>query len=153
MVTATFEYEGNNGLLTLVTHFGHTALIRCEKSNDESFRLGGTAINDVCIYEGIILSLDGPQSIFKAFRNPENTFDGIGWLSPEQWDISDLHCYVTESYSLDMEGKSPQWMITKMPLKDSNHLFVNVDILDGGGNVVRRYRASPFTGEHKCLTL
>ena len=151
MVKATFEYEGNIGLLTLITHFGDTFLISCVKHEDELFRLGGTAINEVSTYEGVILSLDKSESLFKAFRSEENTFQGFGWLSNEQWDTSDLHCYITESYGLDMEGNKPGWMISKSPVKDANYLFVNLDVLDGGGNLVKRYRVSPFTGQHRIM--
>jgi len=57
MVKASFEHEGNSGLLTVVTHFNKTIEIACEKRDDEKFRLGGTAINEVIVYEGLLLRL------------------------------------------------------------------------------------------------
>ena len=154
MAKATFEHEGNSGLLLITTHFGREVEIVCEKRDDEIFRLGGTAINDIAVYEGLVLSLkdDCHFSPFKAFRSEEVSFEDTGLLSDEDWGIADLHCYVTEYYDLDMEGRAPGWFISKKPIRDANHLFVNLDILDGGGNILRRYRVSPFTGEGKWLT-
>ena len=161
MVHATFEHEGNRGVLRMITHFGKSVEIPCIKCTDESFRMGGTAINDVMVYEGLVTRLPelgvvrpyttGLVADFKAFRSPQVTFEGMGILSDEEWTRSDLHCYVTEYYSLDMEGQSPGWFISKSPIKDAQYLFVNLDVLDGGGNVVKRYRVSPFTGAYKEL--
>lgn len=148
MVKATFEHEGNSGLLTVITHFDRTTQISCEKNSDESFRLGGTAVHSISAYEGVILKLERPLIVFRAFRNEHDFFEGEGVLSPEQWSKENLHCYVTEHYTLDMEGKKPGWFVSKHLLKDANHLFINLDVLDGGGNVVKRYRVSPFTAEH-----
>lgn len=149
MVIASFEHEGNIGSLKVVTHFGFDHVVRCEKHDDESFRLGGTAVNEVMVYEGCILNL--PLSTFRAFMTPDKTIEGKGILSPEAWTESDLHCYVHEYYPLDMEGKTPEWFIASRPLQNAHHVFVNLDVLDGGGNVMKRYRVSPFTGEHVVL--
>ena len=156
MVTAKFEHDGNVGTLYIKTHFGLERYIRCEKSDDESFRLGGTGSNSVIVYEGLITHLPGHHEdpdlcSFKAFRTTEETFEGEGTLSSESWSPADLHCYITEYYPLDMEGKHHEWFVTKRPLKDANYLFVNLDVLDGGGNIIRRYRISPFTGEYKIM--
>jgi len=150
MVSASFEHEGNSGLLKLTTHFGCEVEIVCDKLNDETFKLGGTAVNAVVVYEGLVLQLPACPSFvrFRAFRSEEVYFEDEGVMSHEEWDVADRHCYVTEYYSLDMEGKPPGWFISKRPIQDANHLFVNLDVLDGGGNVVKRYRVSPFTGEH-----
>lgn len=153
MVSVSFEYEGNFGLLTVTTHFAKTVRIACDKRNDEEFRLGGTAINEVVVYEGLVLKLPAlpPRAHFRAFRSEETHFEDVGIMSPEEWDEADRHCYVTEHYCLDMEGKRPGWFISKSPIKDAHYLFVNLDIVDGGGNVIKRYRVSPFTGEHKVI--
>jgi hypothetical protein len=153
MVEATFEHEGNSGLLKVITHFSEITTITCTKRSDETFRLGGTAINEVAVYEGLVLKLPTlpPYAHFRAFRTPEMFFEDIGVMSNEPWDHADRHCYVTEYYSLDMEGNRPGWFISKKPLRDANHLFINLDVLDGGGNVIKRYRVSPFTGEHKIM--
>jgi len=156
MVTAKFEHDGNVGTLFIKTHFGQERHIQCEKSDGEIFRLGGTGSNQVMVYEGLITHLPGHHEDpdlcrFKAFRTPEDTFEGEAILSPERWSIADLHCYITEYYPLDMEGQSHGWFVSKEPIKDPNYLFVNLDVLDGGGNLMRRYRISPFTGEYKII--
>jgi hypothetical protein len=151
MVTASFEHEGNTGLLKVVTHFNITRDISCIKNDGESFRLGGTAINEVMVYEGVILNL--PLSLFRAYQSPSSTIEGRGILSPEDWNESDLHCYVHEHYPLDMEGKPTQWFIASRPLQNAHHIFINLDVLDGGGNILKRYRVSPFTGDHIVLEM
>ena len=153
MVDAIFEHEGNDGLLMVTTHFDQRVEVACVKRIDEIFRLGGTAISEVAVYEGFILKLPKapPAAQFRAFRTPEIHFEGMGTMSHEPWDEADRHCYVTEYYSLDMEGQAPGWFLSKSPIRDANHLFINLDVLDGGGNVVKRYRVSPFTGKHKVM--
>lgn len=153
MVHANFEHEGNTGLLLLTTHFGRPVEIACEKRDDETFRLGGTAINEVVVYEGLVLKLPAvpPFAHFRAFRSEEVSFEANGVLSDEEWTEADRHCWVTEYYDLEMEGKPPGWFISKAPIRDAHYLFVNLDVLDGGGNVVKRYRVSPFTGEHRVM--
>ena len=144
MVKASFEHEGNFGSVVLTTHFGKTCRISCQKQSDEFFRFGGTAINEVLVHEAVILDLK--NSKFRAFRSGSH-FEDIGILSPENWDISDLHCYATEYYPLDMEGKEHGWFLSKRPIQNAHHLFINLEVLDGGGNALRRLRISPFTGE------
>ena len=146
MVLASFEHEGNIGLLNVVTHFGTTHIIKCEKHDCETFRLGGTAVNEVVIHEGLILNL--PLSLFRAFVSNGYMIEDKGMLSPENWTEADLHCYIHEYYPLDMEGKTPEWLIASRPLQNAHHIFINLDVLDGGGNVVKRYRVSPFTGQY-----
>ena len=149
MVNASFEYEGNDGSLSVITHFDSKHVISCTKHDGEIFRLGGTAINEVAVYEGVILNL--PLSTFRAFVSAERTIDGKGILSPENWSDINLHCYIHEYYPLDMEGKQPDWFIASRPLQNAHHIFVNLDVLDGGGNVIKRYRVSPFTGAYVIL--
>lgn len=149
MVIASFEHEGNAGSLYVTTHFDSKYVISCTKHDGESFRLGGTAVNEVAVYEGYIENL--PLSIFRAFVTNHQTFDATGVLSPENWTEADLHCYVHEYYPLDMEGKEPQWFIASRPIQNAHHIFINLDVLDGGGNVVKRYRVSPFTGEYVVM--
>jgi hypothetical protein len=153
MVTASFEHEGNSGLLVLTTHFGKTVQVACEKQDDETFRLGGTAINEVVVYEGLVLRLPTlpPFAHFRAFRSEEEYFEGTGTMSHEEWDAADLHCWITEYYDLDMEGKKPGWFISKNPICDAHFLFVNLDVIDGGCNTMKRYRVSPLTGEYKVM--
>ncbi len=153
MARASFDAEGDTGLLTVTTHFSDTVEIACEKQEDEIFRLGGTAVHEVMVYEGLVLKLPSlpPHAQFRAFRSEKHYFDGVGILSSEKWSDANRHCYITEFYPIDMEGKRPSWFISKRPIKNANHLFVNLDVLDGGGNLIKRYRVSPFTGEHKVM--
>ena len=147
----TFEQEGDSGLLTLVTHFGIIYKIRCDKSPSEAFRVGGTAVTEASTYEGVLLTTPQNGKIpFRAFHIA-GAFEDIGVLSPEQWDDADRHCYVTEYYPLDVEGSTPGWLISKKPLGDINPLFINIDVLDGGGNIMKRYRVSTFFGTVRVI--
>jgi len=150
MVKANFEYEGNIGLLKVITHFDQIVEVSCKKEADEIFRLGGTAVNETLCYEGILLELN-KNPLFKAFKTMNLSFEDRGVLSPENWNDSDLHCYITEYYPIDMEGKKPGWFLSKKPISNANHLFINLDVLDGGGNIIKRYRVSPFTGEYRLM--
>jgi hypothetical protein len=151
MVKAQLERSGNTAKFYLRTHFQTEHEISVEKNDDELFRLSGTAINEVTTYEGLILDID--KKFFRAFISTERTLEDSGILSPENWTDADRHCYITEFYPLDMEGQEHKWLISKHPIKDANHLFINIDILDGFHNVIRRCRVSPFTGAYKWLTL
>lgn len=142
MVVAKLEKNHNTAVLYLKSHFGKNFEYQFAKNDDEIFRLSGTAINEVLTFEGVLLNIE--SGLFRAFSN--QAFEGNGVLSPESWDNSDKHCYVIEYYDLEMEGKKHGWLISKYPLKDSNYLFINVDILDGGQNIIKRYRISPFFG-------
>ena len=146
MVKAIFDHEGNSGLLSVTTHFGRVVEIACNKHEDELFRLGGTGANAVVSYEGIVT--DFTSGRFRAFINPKEWFEDYGKLSEEEWTDADRHCYVTEFYDINMEGKKHGWFLSKSPIKDANYLFINLDVTDGGGNVLKRYRVSPFTGDH-----
>jgi len=153
MKTANFEYTGNAGRLSFTTHFGENHHIICHKDDDEKFRLGGTGANDLMIYEGIIVKFpDGDDGLarFRAFRSsdPQDFFEGECYLSPEEWSDADRHCYLTEYYTLEMEGNPPGWIASKDVVDGPNCIFINLDILDGGGNVIRRYRVSPYTGDY-----
>ena len=150
MVEAIFEPEFNSGILYVTTHFGQTIEIPCVKNDGEIFRLGGTAISDVMTYEGVVLNVSAfpPYVHFRAFRTPENSFESTGVMSNEEWSESDHHCYVTEYYSLEMENKPHGWFVSRKPIIDAHYLFINLDTLDGGGNLIKRYRVSPFTAEY-----
>ena len=151
----SFEAEGDIGVLKLQTHFGLNHEIKCEKEPGQSFRVGGTAISEVSIYEAVLLSIPSPANStghFRAFKTSSSTFEGEGILSPENWqDPSNMHCFVSEYYPLDAEGQRPSWLITKRPIPGSNLLYANVDVLDGGGNIIKRYRASMALGDYIIL--
>lgn len=153
MSIATFECNGDEGMLYVRTYFDEEHAILCHKGSDETFRLGGTAVNEVLSYEGIVL--DYRQKTFRAFTSPTLFFDGEGTLSPEGWENpADTHCYITEYYDLEIEGKSPGWIVSRGPIQAAPgpfQVFVNLDILDGGGNIMKRYRVSPLTGEYRLM--
>jgi hypothetical protein len=151
MVMANFEFDGNVGTLFIKTHFGQEFSVRCEKFDGEIFRLGGTAAHEVMTYEGLIMKLNNPICQFRAFRTPEEYFEVDAYLSPEVWDEGDLHCYATEYYTLDMENNPHSWLVSKFPIQDSNYIFINLDVLDGAHNLIKRYRVSPFTGQWRMI--
>lgn len=148
-----FEQDGDIGVLTLITHFGMTHEIRCEKKPGEAFRIGGTAVTELTTHEGLLLVTPNEDDIVAPFRAfySDGHFEADGILSPEMWDDADRHCFVTEYYPLDIEGQSPGWLISKTRLHQANPLFINVDILDGGGNTMKRYRISTFFGTYKVM--
>jgi hypothetical protein len=152
MVDATFTQEGDTGVLTVITHFGTKHDIDCVKKPGEAFRVGGSAINEIAYFEGCLLETPGcdqKTASFRAFKTPTNTFEGTGVLSSEDWP--DRHCWVTEYYDLKMEGQNAGWVLSREPIPDANHIFVNVDVLDGGGNIMKRYRVSAFFGD--CVVM
>lgn len=152
MVKVNFEHDGNNGQLFISTHFGVEYIVVCDKYCDQVFRLGGTVINDVMTFEGVITECQDAESVrFKAFKNEQDFFNGTAYLSPENWNKSDLHCYITEYYDLYVDGQRPKWLVSKLPLKDANYIFINLDVLDGGGNIIKRYRASPFFSHFRIM--
>ena len=150
MAKTHFEHNGNNGTLSLVTHFGEQFHISCSKKTDEQFRMGGTAVDDVLVYEAILLSPEGKFRAFKSSKS-EDFFEGECLVSPEYWPENDSHGYITEYYPLDMEGTSSGWFISRKPIEGANCIFINIDVIDGGGNIMKRYRISPFTGDFKIL--
>lgn len=156
MEKPTFEQEGNEGVLVFVSHFDVEHRIRFEKTENEVFRIGGTAVSEVVTLEGLVLLAPKPDEAkarFRAFRTPSQYFEADGILSPEGWCTpEDLHCYVTEYYPLDVEGQQPSWLISRRILGQPNFVFINVDVLDGGENLLRRYRVSPFFGDVREMT-
>ena len=151
MTKAIFEHDGDTGRLCVITHFKEKIEIPCKKNTGELFRLGGTAVNQIQVYEGLVLNLE--TGLFRGFYNSEEYFEGTGLLSSEQWDNADTHCFITEFYDLNVEGKKPGWFISKNPIKEPNRVFINLDVLDGGGNPVKRYRVSPFTGKYRIMEM
>jgi hypothetical protein len=112
-----FEFNGNKGILYLETHLNTKHEIECVKNDDEIFRLGGTAVNQV-----LIKKLDNGK-------------------------------YRTEYYPLDMEGKQVQYLDLDQPLDQNlaRLIFINVDVIDGGENLLRRYRIDPYFGTHRVI--
>jgi len=152
MIDISFEYEGNGGVLALTSHFGTRHTILCDKTDDGIFRLGGTAVNEVSQYEGLVT--DSSTGSFRAFlpTPPHPHFEGVGTLSPEGWATGpDRHCWITEYYNLDIEGGEPGWIISRNKIDSASQIFVNVDVIDGGGNMLKRYRICPFFGDYRVI--
>lgn len=150
MLSAHIEHDNYNaGTLFLTTYFGNKFTIPLNKDINEVFRLGGTAVDALCSYEGIILSINDSGAVFRAYRDLDHFFETDAVLAPQGFVKHD-HGYISEYYDIDVEGKVPGWIVTKEPVKD-NLIFINVDILDGGGNTISRYRVSPFFGNYKII--
>ena len=150
MLSAHIEHDGGNiGNLFITTYFGNKYVIPINKESNQIFRLGGTAVDSICSYEGIILDIDQSEATFRAYRNLDHFFEVKAVLAPQGFQKHE-HGYISEYYELDMEGNSPKWLITREPVKD-NLIFINVDILDGGHNIINRYRISPFFGNYKII--
>lgn len=115
-----FEYNGDIGQLFLTTHLNTQHVITCNKMADESFRLGGTALDEANIQELI---------------------------------VNNTKKFAIEYYSINIEIEQPQWIIVDQVPENVRLLFINVDILDGGGNVMRRYRIDPWFGSYKEMSL
>lgn len=146
MHKASLECDGNTAVLNLVTHFGQSVCVQCKKTDAEAFLLTYTGVNEICIAQGIVecvfdscvgIKVDGRE--IRALRVNDDKFV-VGQLA-----------WVTEHYHLYMEHDKPTWMATLAPLDDARTLFVNVDCVDGGGNLMKRYRVSPFTGSWRIL--
>lgn len=151
MLDYSFEHDGDSGRLAVTTHFGDKIVIDCEKEPSQSFRMGATGASNG--------SPDGLQSIpcnvvavladhVKIVINNSIQINTPHWKGPLK---AGDRAYVTEYYPVDIEGKTPTIFASKKPVRDASVIFVNLDCLDGGGNIVKRYRVSPFTGAHRVL--
>ena len=153
MPSATLERDGNQANLILITHFHQRIVLSFQKEESQIFRLGGTAIDSVLFFEGIVLGkISSNQVKVRLFKSEKNYIDCLANLPSIDWDFeSDRHCYLYEYYSLDMEGKSSEWIATPFQIQDANLLFINLDFIDGGSNIIKRYRISPFYGTYKLM--
>lgn len=152
MNTAKLEFEDKNIVLKFKTYFNQSKELVFNRDFSLFYRLGGTAINTLSEYEGIITNFN--TFTFKAFKNEIDTFEGNGILSCEEWNKEvDRHCWIYEYYTLDAENKEHSWLICKNRLTNINTIFLNIDGIDGGSNIIERYRVCPFFGNYKWLTL
>ncbi len=146
MASYIFEHEGDRGLLKLTTHDGRLILIECHKDSNQIFKIGGTAADSVLVFPGIIKSIDNGIGTLQASQ----TLIFVGKLYDPTLKVGDV-AFVTEHYEVNMEGRPPSWLITSAPIQQSNILFINIECLDAGHTLVRRYRVSPFTGECRMM--
>ncbi len=113
----SFEYENNTGRLKLKTYLNTEHVIECYKKDDEIFRTGGTAVNEITI-------------------------------------IPYQDKFAIEYYDLDMEGQEPKWLVVdQIPDGDLRQIFINIDIIDGGSNILRRFRVNPYFGTYKIMDM
>jgi hypothetical protein len=150
MASYIFEHEGNRGLLNLTTHDGRSILIECHKDSNQIFKIGGTAADAVLTFPGIVqnVSEDRKSATIESVRNRAMIFNGR--LYDSSLKVGDP-AFAIEYYDIHMEGKPPSWLISPAPIEQSHILFINVECLDAGRNLVRRYRVSPFTGECRMM--
>lgn len=150
MASYIFEHEGNRGLLKLTTHNGKTLIIECHKADNQIFKIGGTAADAVLTFPGVIqgVSEDRQSATLQSAQNPAMIFNGK--LYDSELRLGDP-AFAIEYYDIHMEGKPPSWLIAPLPIEQSRILFVNVECVDAGHNLIRRYRVSPFTGECRMM--
>ena len=150
MASYIFEHEGDRGLLRLTTHDGKSILIECHKHPHHIFKIGGTAADATLTFPGIVqyISEDGQFATIESITSRSMIFHGK--LYDKTLKIGDP-AFAIEHYDINMEGKPPTWLIAPAPIEQSNILFINVECLDTGHNLIRRYRVSPFTGECRMM--
>jgi len=150
MASYIFEHEGNRGLLKLTTHNGKDILIECHKKDHQIFKIGGTAADAVLTFPGLILGIseDRQSATLQSSQNTSMLFDGK--LYDPNLVMGDM-AFAIEYYDVNMEGKPPSWLIVPAPIEQSRILFINIECVDAGHNLSRRYRVSPFTGECRMM--
>jgi|APGre2960657373_1045057.scaffolds.fasta_scaffold43407_2 hypothetical protein len=153
MGIARFEEVSKDcGKVFVNSYFGQEYFIDVTKPEDAIFRIGGTAVNEVASYEGVILStLPNNKCRVRAFKNETEYFETEAILSPDNWQDDDLHCWIYEYYELDMEGRTPSWIASKNKLNKVDCIFINLDILNKSDEILKRYRISPFYRAHKVI--
>jgi len=74
-------------------------------------------------------------------------------LSMQKVIIDDKEKFIVEYYDINMETSQPKLLILDHQPTNINLLFINIDIIDGGGNIMRRYRVDPWFGDYKEINL
>lgn len=147
MHEAKLEHDGNDAVLKLTTHFGDPVSIKCSKTDAQSFRLSFTGANEILVGCGlakevydsvVVVEIQGRE--FRAERLSEDEF------------VVGQPVFVTEYYGLYMERDKPSFVASLQPIQEPRLLFVNVDLLDGGGNLMKRYRVSPYNGSYRIVS-
>lgn len=147
MHNATLEHDGNTAVLDLITCFGQSVRVPCQKTDAETFMLTYTGVSEISIAQGVVeevfdtaVAINVAGQSFRALR-----------VTTDEFAIGEL-AWITEHYQLFMENHPPTWMVSKAPIDDPRVLFVNVDCVDGGGNIMKRYRVCPFTGTWRVMS-
>ncbi len=145
---ADLEIFDNSGMVTVILITGKTIKIPVSKEPHQRFRLGGTAINQLQIREAILVNKK--NDLIRIFIDECNCVDKISVISDERWHNGDGG-FAIEFYSIEMEGKPSAWFLSKNTPLNPENLFVNLDVIDGGDNIIMRYRISRFTGEWRII--
>lgn len=146
MPKAFLEHNGDSGILHVCTHFNTYHEIPVIKESHQNWRLGGTAVDALDVYPcEIARILDDCNA--EIFIPPLN-LTTIAVLGPIK---QGSQCYCIEYYDLEMEGKVPGWLVTIDPPVYAKQIFINLDILNEVGDLVRRYRVSTFTGQCRVM--
>lgn len=155
MLNTRFDFERNEGVLTVQCRNGHTYKIPCTKESNQTFRLGGTAVHEVmhepCIVSEIHPGSGGPFTSYTCHLMNGQPVHGLACLLVDNDLMPGDAAYVVESYPLELENAKPYFGISRTPVKHPNLICVNVDCIDGGGNVIKRYRVCPNHG--RCIVI
>jgi hypothetical protein len=148
-----FEHDDNRGLLKFTTHNGQEKTIECLKESHQTFRVGGTATNGLMRHSVIIRSINRAEQSASAELATNGAVILVGL--PYEFPTARLNlneaAIALEYYTLDIEGKAPSWIFTPKLIDQAEIIFINVDCIDGGNNLIKRYRISPYTGEYKVM--
>ncbi len=145
MLDYSFEHDGDRGRLILVTHFGDRHEINCEKEPHQTFRPGGTGGAGIRSVPCQVLAVESELVTFLVA--------GVKLTTPNFASGVQVGktAYVSEYYPLDAEGQRPGFFVSRKPIERPDILFVNVDCLDGGGNLMKRYRISTYDGKYTVI--
>lgn len=148
MHEAKLEHDGNDAVLKLVTHFGKSVSIKCKKTDTESFRLSFTGANEIAVCQGTITKVFDQVVAVDIGNGREIRADRV---SDDVFEIGQV-VWATEYYNMFMEQSAPGFVVSHSSIKEPRLLFVNVDCLDGGGNLMKRYRISPYSGAYRIVS-
>lgn len=143
MFSSKLECDGDDAILRLTTHFNKPIIIRCKKQPSQTFRLSYTAVHANRVISGVITKIDR-QAVWL-----DNKYNGIR-LNDEQMEVGEK-AYAYDYYHLLMEDQPSSILISKLVIEEPRLLFVNIDALDGAGNLISRHRCSPYTGDYLIL--
>lgn len=141
----SYKQENNKLTLHLTTYLNTFHEIVLIKSDNEVFRIGGTAINSLQAVPAMLKS----YQTFSFLRDASQTIHS-GMLLDETLEIND-HCWANEYYSLNMEEKGLEWLLSRKPLNNNRLLFINIDLIDGQNILIKRYRVCPYFGNYKIV--
>jgi hypothetical protein len=141
MVDYKFERRGNSGKLKLTTQFGHKFVIECQKDDSTAYRAGGTAISSVRVIPCKVFSVEHgfvTVIINNEIKIKTPFFEG----HPQEGHA----VFATEYYHLKSD-KANLFVSVDKP-SQPELLFINVDCVDGAGDIIKRYKIDTYTGNY-----